>query len=288
MFGFPELNDYSEIVGRTDIPSLTFPIGYQGSPIIKKYPDNLSGCAHWQLPSYIPTRLRLQICFYGWGFFAIGDADTLEIKLTGQPEVSPPSIEDAQIPSSEHFHGMTQPEVSLTMDAAHSTVDDGAAAIDVQLGNIPTAPPSDRGLGPVANGTHTPQGEGHDERGMELRRMEVGAIGEPPRLQEGAEVLPQGAEATQRSMFDAFKRFATGLWKYRLGKCTSKVASDAVENRPSGWERVQLRISVVLMSPNILSVMVGIVIAIIFHLQQQLFHNPQAVLRPLGAAIEVR
>ena len=58
--------------------------------------------------------------------------------------------------------------------------------------------------------------------------------------------------------------------------------------RDGSWARVWWqRVSVVLLSPNIVAVAVGIVIAMISPLQDVLFSDPQAVLRPLGAALEV-
>lgn len=185
---------------------------------------------------------------------------------------------------------MAQAEVSPRMNAEHRTAGNGAAAIDVRLGKIPTAPLDARGVGPVGNGAYTLQGGAYEKRRTELQQMEVGAAKEPSRLQKVTGVLPLGAEAAQRSILNALKRFATDLRKFGLGTFTARVASDVVEDCPVGhvWAKVQHRMSAVFTSPNILAVMIGTVIAMSFRLQQQLFHNPQAVLRPLGAAIEVR
>lgn len=238
--------------------------------------------------------MLLQACFYGWGFYAIGDSDALELKLTGQPEVvvSSPAVEDADMPSSEPSHGMVQAEGSPRTDTTHETASAGVAAIDVHLEHTIVTPHSARASHSFADAIDTAQAGGEDEDDTQARQMEVGAMeGEPPRLQGVDGVLPLAAEAAQKSGFRAFKRFTTWHWKSARGKRTARVAPDVVEDdspSDSDFKSIYNRVLVVLMSPNIISVMVGIVIAMSFQLQQQLFHNPQAVLRPLGASLEVR
>lgn len=53
------------------------------------------------------------------------------------------------------------------------------------------------------------------------------------------------------------------------------------------WAVVKQRIRRVLVSPNIISVTIGVVISMIGPLQEMLFDNPRAVIRPLGAALQV-
>lgn len=53
------------------------------------------------------------------------------------------------------------------------------------------------------------------------------------------------------------------------------------------WAGLRKRMLRLLMSPNIIAVTIGVVIAMIPPLQRMLFANPRAVLRPLGAAVEV-
>lgn len=240
------------------------------------------------------SRVRLQVCFYGWGFYAIGDGDTLELKLTGQPVViSPPSIADAHVPSFDSSRAVTQKEGLPSVTSMHRTVGTGLAAIAVQLGNTPISSLSAReGAHHVMKGTPPAQDGGEDgNHGTELPQMEAGAVSGTPPFQEDTGVLPLAAEDAQEGVFYAnFKRFATGHRRSDRGTSTARVASVGVADDPghSSWARVHHRVSIVLRSPNIIAVMIGIAIAMIFYLQQQLFHNPLAVLRPLGAAIEVR
>ncbi|CAN0090922.1 unnamed protein product [Scytosiphon promiscuus] len=63
----------------------------------------------------------------------------------------------------------------------------------------------------------------------------------------------------------------------------SKDRKDQDDDRPEGWRR---RASRILLSPNIVAVVIGLVIAMITPLQKLLFDNPRAILRPLGAAVE--
>lgn len=59
-------------------------------------------------------------------------------------------------------------------------------------------------------------------------------------------------------------------------------------NNGGRWKRARGRAWDVLVSPNIIAVTVGVVVAMIAPLKKMLFENPQAVLRPLGAAVQVR
>lgn len=53
------------------------------------------------------------------------------------------------------------------------------------------------------------------------------------------------------------------------------------------WAGLRHRIRRVLVSPNIISVATGVVISMIAPLQEMMFDDPRAVLRPLGAALQV-
>lgn len=60
---------------------------------------------------------------------------------------------------------------------------------------------------------------------------------------------------------------------------------DGVGDRRVG---VKQRIRRIVVSPNIISVTIGVIISMIAPLQERMFDNPRAVLRPLGAALQVR
>lgn len=233
-------------------------------------------------------RVLPQICFYGWGFYAIGYDDTLELKLSGQPTSG-----DAHAPSSassEHSRGIARALSSNRMDSSLQRMN-SMAAVDVQFGNILTTLVSAPGSVHVATGSETVHGGSDGERGTEVGQMEAGAVGQPPRLQEDAGGLPPAAETVPASVFQALKRFANRLRQSERGTSTTAISPSDVLGDGAGdsvWERVHHRISVVLMSPNIISVVVGISIAMISNLQEHLFHNAQSVVRPLGAALEVR
>ncbi|CAB1097057.1 unnamed protein product [Ectocarpus sp. CCAP 1310/34] len=59
---------------------------------------------------------------------------------------------------------------------------------------------------------------------------------------------------------------------------------DVSEGGP--WAGFKERVSRVLVSPNIISVTIGVVIAMIAPLQEMLFDNSRSILRPLGAALQ--
>ena len=67
-----------------------------------------------------------------------------------------------------------------------------------------------------------------------------------------------------------------------------EAANEGLTGGSGAWAKVwQQRIWMVLVSPNIIAVTVGISIAMISPLQDVFFSDPQAFLRPLGAALEV-
>eukprot|EP00752_Nemacystus_decipiens_P016491 g14742.t1 len=73
---------------------------------------------------------------------------------------------------------------------------------------------------------------------------------------------------------------------------TSQEMSTANDDESCGvdgersWAELRKRILRLLLSPNIIAVTIGVVIAMIPPLQRMLFVNPRAMLRPLGAALE--
>lgn len=54
------------------------------------------------------------------------------------------------------------------------------------------------------------------------------------------------------------------------------------------WAELRQRIFRLLKSPNIIAVTIGVAIAMVAPLQRMLFLDPRAILRPLGAALQVR
>ncbi|CAN0061980.1 unnamed protein product, partial [Hapterophycus canaliculatus] len=66
----------------------------------------------------------------------------------------------------------------------------------------------------------------------------------------------------------------------------SDVHKDGRRRDGDGLPGLKRRVSRILLSPNIVAVVIGLIIAMITPLQKLLFDNPRAILRPLGAAVE--
>ena len=271
--------------------------------------------------------MRLQIWFFSWGFYALGDDDTLERKLTGQParlRSPPPETEEGDkrttsCKSSDVLARTTGTEGTVSEGSTQKAAADDMVAIDinVQLDDALMAPSSARpghrgtnGVDSAYNGGGGGGGGGEvvdgvvDGAGVDGGEHMVGELvvaagcaadGVPPRNEDSvglppARTIPQGKNGL------AYKRFALNRWRSKRGNSDNSSSSKAVavsdtaEGGPadSGWARVRQRAVVVLVSPNMIGVAIGIIIAMISPLQRMLFDSPQAALRPLGAAIEVR
>lgn len=80
--------------------------------------------------------------------------------------------------------------------------------------------------------------------------------------------------------------------------CTEEISGNAVDAQNpeqhggrdgnSRWAGLKQQVLRLLVSPNIIAVTIGVAIAMVAPLQRMLFVNPRALLRPLGAALEVR
>lgn len=268
--------------------------------------------------------MRLQIFFFSWGFYALGDDDTLERKLIGQParlKSLPPKTEEGDTRTTSC---KSSSDVSARTGGTEGTVSEGstqkAAAgdmiaidIDVQLDDSLMAPSNARPGHRETNGVDSAQkgcgggsGVGGADDGVSDGRGEhmvsdlpvaagCAANDVPPRSQDGIGLPPAGT-VPQGNNYLAYKHFAPNRWRSKRGNSDSSTSSkavadsDAAEGGPagSGWARMRQCAVVVLVSPNMVGVAFGIIIAMISPLQRMLFDDPQAILRPLGAAIEVR
>lgn len=161
--------------------------------------------------------------FYGWGFYALGQDDTLERKLTGQP-ARPFPADDVNGSPRPKFPLAASPRQAEEGGTANSSSPD--ASTRAEAGNDGVVVVVDVDQGCVGEGGST-----------------AGKVGAVSSLGEGDE---------------------------------------------GGWAGLKQRVSRVLLSPNIVAVAIGVVIAMIGPLQEMLFDNPRAILRPLGAAVEVR
>lgn len=160
--------------------------------------------------------------FFGWGFFALGNDDTLEHKLTGQMAGSrtPPEVGREASPHSEACDALPQRE-------------------------------EQRGRCIEATSSH--------ERAVVGGDSTVAIDIEP----------------------------CTGATSSQAMSSANNDESCGVDGERS-WAGLRRRILRLLVSPNIIAVTIGVVIAMIPPLQKMLFANPLAILRPLGAALEVR
>lgn len=76
--------------------------------------------------------------------------------------------------------------------------------------------------------------------------------------------------------------------------CDEDISSEILNADKGGicdgdrWAGLRRWFSRILLSPNIISTTIGVTIAMIAPLQKMLFDSPRAILRPLGAALEVR
>lgn len=166
--------------------------------------------------------------FYGWGFYALGQDDTLERKLTGQPvkSLAPPTT--------------------------------AAAAVDVDASSQHNSP-----------GDALPYS---DERRSSGNGNRSNAQARATAVEDDGVVVIDIDELTEESS----------------KKVVNNVALDAGkgDDGDERWAGFKQRVSRILLSPNIIAVAIGVVIAMIAPLQKMLFDNPRAVLRPLGAAFE--
>ena len=241
-----------------------------------------------------PCVLLAQVIFYAWGFYALGEDDTLEVKLTGQPARPPLEVGHAAAvsPSSASLGVQSGEESTASEDSAmEGTVTYvGMVPDDARLENVLMAS-SATGL-QVCDG-HVRGGSG-GEQVPGAQHVAVGEEGNAERSLSQCDivVLPsQPADELQRWQSrvsghgkNKSKQQLTATGESNL---TSEGANDSLRGadaRATVWQRV----SIILTSANIIAVVAGVVIAMIGPLQDILFNDPQAVLHPLGAALEVR
>lgn len=164
----------------------------------------------------------LKVWFYGWGFYALGQDDTLERRLTGQP---------ARSFRAEDVNGSPRPK-------------------------LPPASPRQSEEGGTANSSSpdaTARAEAGDDGVVVIVDVDEGGVG------------------------------ASGSTADKVAAVSSLGGDDE-----GGWAGLKQRVLRVLLSPNIVAVVFGVIIAMIGPLQKMMFDDPRAILRPLGAAFEVR
>lgn len=163
--------------------------------------------------------------FYGWGFYALGQDDTLERKLTERPAKS-----------------LTSPKTSA----------EDVDASSQQNSPRDTLPrPEER------------RGSGSD--------------------------LNSNAQASAATEEDGIVVIDIDRLARDSNSTTTVVAAPCAAGKGDGrggMAGCKQRVSRILLSPNIIAVAIGVVIAMIAPLQKMLFDSPRAVLRPLGAAFE--
>ena len=232
--------------------------------------------------------LLAQVIFYAWGFYALGEDDTLEVKLTGQPARPPLEVGHAAAvpPSSASFGVQSGRESTASEDSAME-------ARMTYVGMVPDVLMASPTTGRRVFDGHVQGGSG-GEQVPGAQHVAVGEEGNAERSLSQCDivVLPsQPADELQRWQSrvsghgkNKSKQQLTATGESNL---TSEGANDSLRGadaRATAWQRV----SIILTSANIIAVVAGVVIAMIGPLQDILFNDPQAVLHPLGAALEVR
>ena len=213
--------------------------------------------------------MRLQIWFFSWGFYALGDDDTLELKLTGQPARSrspPPATEegDTFTSSCRSSDVLARKEGTVSKGSTQKAAVDDMVAIDigVQVDDALMAPSSALPRHREANGVDSAQGGGGCGGGcgggfgvgggecmVDELPVAAGCVGNgvPPRNHDGIGLPPAGT-ASQASIYLACKRFAPNRWRSKRGtsdngSSEAVVASGTAEGGPtdSGWARARKR-----------------------------------------------
>ncbi|CAM9295689.1 unnamed protein product [Pylaiella littoralis] len=166
-----------------------------------------------------------QVWFYGWGFYALGQDETLEKQLTGEPtKTQTPPLAEIDIPS----HGKS------SFDAL----------------------PQEANAGGAGSGGIT---------GAQARAT---------------------AEVDGVVVIDIDQCREEGSNTTEVLAAPNADESGGERDDANDWAGLKKRVWRIVLSPNIIAVAIGVVIAMIAPLQTLLFDNPRAVLRPVGAAIE--
>lgn len=201
---------------------------------------------------------------------------------------------NAAPPSSADVAG--QEQGSLNDGDTQSTMGMDVVAIDV------TANDDMEELRARSNGSCTVDTT-NDERGGEYRDYitEARAVsqgeavprapvltGEQPSYAQAQTKLSTADEAERRNMPRTNGTFPARTSAHDERAKAELSSSTGNGNPKTGWAGAKKRTLDVLVSPNIIAVTIGLVIAMIAPLQEMLFDNSQAALRPLGAALEVR
>lgn len=160
----------------------------------------------------------MQVWFYSWGFYALGQDDELERKLAGQATKSP----------------------------SEATTDDVEMSSPCQIAQGDALPPQQAG----------------------------GGSGRQSLIHDG-------------EMVDDASRRNEGVGGTGDTAAASHAGKDGGDEGCCSWAGLRRRLWRLLVSPNMIAVAIGVIIAMIPALQELLFDSPRAVLRPLGAAVEV-
>lgn len=234
--------------------------------------------------------------FFGWGFRSLEHDDALELKLTGHQTRSRPSTEDDESTSSKSPDVSTQ---AARADSANSyvqgTVNDSIVAVDIEIDDKLVTLPTHQVCNQLPNRVEgktccTSEGTAYARQATagavvlsfhDQARYFEGQVGSPTTSQGGQ----QDSSRLRNSSISNERRLAGGVTK-------AKEPSNIIEGGSTGggagyWTELKHFVLNLIASPNIIAVIIGVIIAMIAPLQSMLFDNPQGVLRPIGAALEV-
>ncbi|CAM9647960.1 unnamed protein product [Ectocarpus sp. 12 AP-2014] len=240
-----------------------------------------------------------QVWFYAWGVYCFQSDNALELSLTSQPAAVPsPTATAAKIDgarASEWAGGGA--------GGGHS------GAVDPQAGAAAAAAGDETGV----DGAGTESGTGATGTGSKnhgspigsLHSREVAVVSSPLQRDQPTLMAPTGhggggdADASEVASIPRRRKenkVAADLLVIEEGNAidggggrgsgTGDVNGGRGGDSEGPWEEAKHRAWALFVSPVIVAVVAGIVICTIEPLQDMLFHNPQALLRPLGGAIQ--
>lgn len=205
--------------------------------------------------------------FFAWGFYCLKNDNALELSLTNLPTAKTniaPDDPENPAPSSTGYNRQPQAAGSPLHQSQNRVVtvergaDTRASTPPVVSADVsPSLPPQHTATTNNANGGDGREGVANGAVSMAVATNQVAG--------------PLGTEDDANIV---------------VGSCGSGGGSEH-ESKGGLWTTARQRAWEVVKSPVILALAAGIVICMIAPLQEMLFLNPLAFLRPLGGAVQV-
>ncbi|CAN0203910.1 unnamed protein product, partial [Scytosiphon promiscuus] len=245
-----------------------------------------------------------QILFFGWGVYCLKEDNALELSLANQPTAPAAKITsrvadsaggDAAVAGRRDKRLGVETCTPAAAASPNTRQERGARgsvegqAFDI-VGEGPRADSED-GLSSstpsAGNGVLSLQHQETDTTVAAGRSRGHGAAG------DGRNVAMQGLDEAEgrEAEENSWGVEEGGLHSGRMGDGIFAVQSGhglGGDDSSGGgsWQRMKQRAWNVVASPVIIALVAGILVCVIEPLQDMLFHNPQAFLRPLGGAVQ--